>query len=525
MMSQAEREDIAAALDEHEASTTPPMSFREFLTSPEYCGQRPSPMVAAIVDASEGRRPTTISDEECERYFGCSLDELPTTPRRTICGQAGGRGGKTSRLLAPKALHAAWTVPLPTLMHNEHAVSLIISSELAFARQALSFCTGYVEASPVLSRALVGRPGKDRLTLRRPDGKLVDVRVRAAGARGTGGRSFTLAGAFFDEAAFFYDESGVVNDKEIYRACSPRVVPGGQLWMLSTPWIDGVGLLESKIAENWGSHDEALCFRRVSTHALNPTFDPDGTIEAEERRDDPENWDREILAIPMVAGTMQFFSREALESMFDASLPQITPPEPGMDCVAGGDTGFTQNSSALAIVQRLEQNDGESPPLFRLNRIEERKPEPGLPLIPKDVAHDFADIFVPYGTHEFVTDTHEITEVSDALAEKGCTAILAPDPHDAFIAARTVIHEGRARAPFNARLRTQLRSVVSKPMPGGGKRIHIPRKKDGSHGDIATAYVRALWMAQRPAAAAPPPPPRVDPDDFEERHLGAFAGR
>lgn len=455
-------------------------------------------MVLAIVDASEGRRPTTIDDDTCRRYFGCSLDELPTKPRRTVAGQAGGRGGKTSQLGSTKALHAAWTVPLPTLGENEHAVSLIVSSELVFARQALSFCIGYVNASPVLRRALVGKPGADSLTLRRPDGKLVDVRVRAAGARGKGGRAFTLAGAFFDEAAFFYDDSGVVNDREIYRACSPRIVPGGQLWMLTTPWVEGVGILEEELASDWGKHAETLCFRGVGTRALNPSWDPTGEIEAKERRNDPENAEREIDAKPLVAGTAQFFSREALEMMFDESLPQITPPHVGMVAAAGGDTGFVKNSSALAIVERIESEVEGDPARYQLDLLEERKPTPGLPLKPKEVAREFADLFTPYGTREFVTDSHEIADVADALAEKNCTAVTAPTPHEAFVAARVVIHEGRCKAPLNPRLRAQLRAVVSKPMPGGGTQILLPKSRDGSHGDLVSAVVRALWRAQQP---------------------------
>ena len=49
-------------------------------------------VVAAIVDASEGTRPTTIDDATCERYFGCPLDGLPTTARRIVAAMAAGGG-------------------------------------------------------------------------------------------------------------------------------------------------------------------------------------------------------------------------------------------------------------------------------------------------------------------------------------------------------------------------------------------------------------------------------------------------
>ncbi len=63
-------ERAAAAL----AAEPLPATLREFLESPEWCGLTLSPMVAAIVDASQGIRPTTIDDATCLRYFGCALD-------------------------------------------------------------------------------------------------------------------------------------------------------------------------------------------------------------------------------------------------------------------------------------------------------------------------------------------------------------------------------------------------------------------------------------------------------------------
>lgn len=484
-MTRAERAEVDRYLAQHERESLP---FRTFLESPDFCGLDLSPMVAAIADAADGLRPTTIDDATSARYFGCGLDALPRQRRRTVAVQAGGRGGKTSRLLAPKALHAAWTTPLPTLAAEEHAVALIVSSDLVFAKQALSFCTGYVHASPVLRGALVGEPSTESLTLRRPDGRLVDVRVRAAGVRGKGGRAFTLCFAGFDEYCFFYDDSGAVNDREIYRACSPRIVPGGQLWMVSTPWIESVGVLEEELASNWGTHEETLAVRGVGTRALNPTWDPTGEIEAKERRNDPDNADREIDAKPLTSGSNHYFSREAIEAAFLESLPQCSPRSAACEYAAGGDTGFKRNSSALAIV-------GASGDKLRLSLLEERKPLPGLPLQPRAVAGDFADLMLGYGARAFVTDSHEVDAVRAAMAAKHVSVENAPDPAVAFVALRDAMHGGHLELPPNARLRAQLRAVVARPMPGGGTQIYSPKTADGSHGDLVSALARAVWKA------------------------------
>lgn len=490
-----ERTEIAAALRAHEQATLDQLTFREFLESPEYCGLALSPMVAAIADASEGLTPTTITDAECLRYFGCALAALPPKARRIVAGQAGGRGGKTSRLLAPKALHAALTVPLPTLGDNEHAVALLVSSELVFARQALGFCVGYVQRSPAMRGMLVGEPGTDSLTLRRADGRLVDVRVRAAGAKGKGGRAFTLVFCGMDEAAFFFDASGVVNDVETYRACIQRIVPGGQLWMLSTPWVEGVGKLEEVLGTNWANHERALAFRGVGTRALNPSWDPTGEIEAELRYDDPENAEREIDATPLTAGTHHFLSREAIEAAFHANLPQILPYRAECCYAAGGDTGFRKNSSALAIVEKVEGTEDDGRERFRLARLEERKPLPGLPLRPKAIVGEFADLMAGYHVLDLVVDAHELDDVAEALLEKGASVTMAPPKAVAFVAFRTVLHEGRLELPENPRLRQQLRDVRAKPMPGGGTQITSPQRADGSHGDLVSGLVNAVWKA------------------------------
>ncbi len=478
-----------------------PATLREFLESPDWCGLELSPMVAAIVDAAQGIRPGTIDDATCERYFGCPLDGLPKIARRVLALCAGGRGGKTSRLLAPAALYFALTVPLPTLRRREHAVSLILSSEVAFARQALTFAAGYVEASPKLRRLLVGKIAADKLTLRRPDGKLVDVRVRAAGARGKGGRAFTLCFAALDEACFFYDASGVVSDTETYRACIQRIVPGGQLWMASTPWIDGVGKLEETLAANWGNHAAALAVRGVGTRALNPTWDPDGTIEADLRRDDPENARREIDAVPLTAGARHFFSREAIEAMFKPDLPQRSPYDAANTYGAGGDTGFVRNSSALVIVaQTPATQPGRE--RIRVALIEERVPQPGNPLVAEAVAADFAALMLGYQVKQLVVDGHEREKVSKALNAKGASAVAAPPPVESFSRFRTVLHEGRADAPEHPRLRRQLRDVMVKPLPGGGVQITMPQSADGSHGDLVAALVNANWKLSKAGGPA-----------------------
>jgi hypothetical protein len=303
------------------------MSLRSFAESSQYCNLALSPLVAAVLDASQGISPTTISDEESLAHFGCPLAELPREKRRTVAVRAGGRGGKTSRLIGPVTCYSAWTVPLPTLRRAEEALALLVAPDMKLGRQALSFCAGYVEGSPVLSRALVEPPTKDSITLRRPDGNVVRIEVLAATRGGRAVRGRTLCCACLDEACFFFDEStGVVNDADIYRAVLQRVVPAGQTWLTSTPWLADVGLLETLIAKNWGTHENALCCS-AGTRVLNPTWDPTGEIEKDLREQDPDAAIREIDGQPMSGGAGVFFDTAAIAACVDDSLELPLLPE------------------------------------------------------------------------------------------------------------------------------------------------------------------------------------------------------
>jgi hypothetical protein len=473
-----------------------PITFRAFASA--YLGIEYSPLMAAIVDASEGIRPTTIDDAQSLAHFGCSLDELPRKRLNGVVVRAGGRGGKTSRLLAPKALHAALTVPLPTLSNGEHAVALIVSSELVFAHQALSFVRGYIEASPELRGIIEGDIGAEKLTIRRPhDGELVDVRVRAAGKGGKGGRGATLAFAGMDEACFFDAEGAAVSDVEIDRAVMQRLVPGAQRWMVSTPWVEGEGQLEKLMAADFGRHEHNLCVQ-APTRALNPTWDPDHTIEAPLRENDPDNAAREIDAIPLTAGVSTWFSKDALESTVDETLPVLSAYSPHVEYFACGDFAFKRNSSALAIVAK----DGERLTLVSLREV---KPEPGTPLKPSVVCAEFAEDLKRFRVKDVTCDSHERSEVSDALAEHGVSVTALPEQQlgkiQQYKAARTAIHEGRVKIPKHPRALTQLKAVRSKPLPGGGIAITSPVRA-GAHGDVASAIVGALWASSEGASVA-----------------------
>lgn len=517
------------------------VTFREFLTSTHYCAVKPSPAVAAIVNASEGRPVTTITEAECQTIFGCALADLPTVAHRVVGVSAGGRGGKTSKLLAPKALHAAWTVRLrapgepvdpayplaPEVAPGEHVAAIIIAPKRKLAKQAFSMVKGYVEASPILRAALVGEPTGESLTLRRPDGLLVDIMVAVADKGGASARSRTLVFCGLDEASFFSSEGAAVNDEDIFSAAIQRVVPGGQLWIVSTPWIEEEGVLEGFIKRDRGKHINSLVASRVGTRLLNPTWDPDGSIERTERArpGGAENADREILALPLPKGSRSYFSTTDIALALQKLVPVAQPEEVG----AGADIGHADggDNSALNIAARFE--GGLFGALCNLELAG------GNGQKTSDTYEAFARQLVAHRCATVAADVHYKETFKETLGAYNIQFVDAASKDRVYAGTRTLLVEqrlalGSLPEAIREGIAEQLRSIVSTPLGNGRFKITAPRRKVGDmgvsislgHCDSVSALTLSLWRCgsldpstwvQREAAAGT----FDEDDDFEAR--------
>jgi hypothetical protein len=543
------------------AKERPPPLFREFCE--RELRLELSPVMAAIMDAADGQQITTIDDETARHVFGCPRDGLPTKRPRVVGVRAGGRGGKSSRLLAPKALHAAVTVPLATLRRGEYARALCMAPDKDLARQVVDYCRGYIAENRTLCGMLTDPPPLDddeeideskigaleRIALRRPNGQLVEIAVKAAGRGGVGARSRTLVCALFDEALFFRAKgTGVINDQEIYRAAIQRVVPDGQVWLASTAWVENQGVLEEKIRDNYGKHTTALV-AIAGTRDLNPTWDPDGTIEAE-MSNDQENLKREVYAIPMAAGAETFYPEDAIAKTFTRTEMALEPDRAHRHG-AGVDMGYTKNSSAISIAKEQE---GRIQLAFRL----ELRPTHGQSLKPSVVTREFAFWCMRYGVPAMLGDRHYLEATIEEL-EKLERALQEPekadeeqrlwvervkaDPYartaqvpryiawpskesaepekktahhnnaDAHTEMRRRMQEGLVELPADERMKKQCRDTRKKPGDAGHVQILLP--KDGlAHGDLwGSVVIACTELSLTPPPAPPPlPKPKTRPD-------------
>lgn len=419
---------------------------------------------------------------------------------------AGARSGKTL-MSGLRALQLAIELPLVGLGRGELAVVPVVAPDIKTATQTVRFALG---AARELGGGFVRDETKEGFTVRRGGSQEVRIEARAASAGGKSIRGRSMPCAVLDEAAFFFADDGHrVVDTEIFAAVVPRVMPGGQLLVMSTPWAEA-GLLHELWSRNFGRPQDALMAHAPTL--LMRAGDPDvaSMVAAEELRD-PDNARREYGAEFLATRSAGFFPGPAVKA--SVTGPQGRLHVPGLPLAAGADFAFRSNASALAVVQRDRD-------LFQVLRVEERLPGQS-PMRPSELVADFASVLAEYGLDSVTADGHYRESIQEHLEASGMWLIDAPAGQqgraEAFQVARQLLAQGRVRLPDHDRLLRQLREVTSRPLAGGGVSIDLPRWPDGSHGDLAAALVLALWEASRLA-------PLSELTDEEEARMRARAG-
>lgn len=441
-----------------------------------------------------------------ERLFGFA-GAVPMGARSVVGAVCGARGGKSYVAVALRLVWGMLVRDLSSMAPGQKAVALIVALNDKLRREVMNYARGAVRSKPELE-ATVTEDGVDGFGLRRPDGQVVRFETGVATAGGYGARGRSLTDFALDEAAFFRDSTAKVNDEEIFRAGSARVLPGGQTIVASTPWAQA-GLLFDMHKRNFGKPVDAL-IAHAPTLVMHDSPMTRAIVERERLRD-PDNAAREFDAKFMTTGTTVFFEGVSVDA---ALVDEVFVMGPGDTIAAGADFGFRSDSSALMLVARRlttrKQPDGTFAVDDTLHVFDgaESRPAEGAPLKPSVTVKAFAAKIAGRCGH-LMADQHYREAIAEHLDESGLTYIPAPaTPADTYVRARMLFREGRVRIhglSFRDRLVQQMREVQGRPTAGGGMSIMHPRWAKGGHGDLVAALVLALWQLYGDEVAKPPP--------------------
>jgi hypothetical protein len=442
--------------------------------------------------AFDGIDPADLleDDRELARQMFGDVDEVPSLARRVLCLTLGRNSGK-STLASAYGLWRMVTADVRPAGPGDIPIVVVIAPGKRTAGHDVRMALGLVQGSREL-RSCIESETSDGFVLRRPaDGRLVGFEAFAASRGGASARGRSVLSAVLDEAQFFQSDSEfVVTDRDVFAGIIPRLMADGAAVFISTIWPTPtmMGELHDK---NFGAPSTALA-------ALAPTLlmrDGDEAIAAlvaAERERDPENAAREFdCDDSATAGSIAFFDPQAIRACVDNDLILPQPQRDGVSVSFGADLAFARDSSTLV-------GCAENP--IEVVAIEELRPSKGNPLRPRAVIDSFAATVSRYGSSGFTADIHYKESAREHLEPHHLDFRDAPGGRDGktetYLHAKKLIHEARVRLPNHARLIAQLRSIVSKPAPGGGLTIAAPRRIGLGHGDLVSGLVLALWAVK-----------------------------
>jgi hypothetical protein len=478
---------------------------REFLPWLGWLGVTPSDGQAELARvAFDGALP--VDRELAVRIFGdIDFDNLPVGLRRVVVAVVGGRGGKTYILIALRLVFGMCVRDLSPLAPGEEAFATVVAPNDNLRQQAVNYALGACRTKPEL-RALLRLPRNTKpedtpseFGLYRPDfDRVVTFNGAVATRGGYGVRGKWHTDLALDECAFFRDSTAKVNDKDIYEAGVSRVLPGGQCILGSTPWAKA-GLLYEFWRDNMGKPTTALV-AHAPTLLLTPLAATRAVVETERLRN-PDNAAREYDAKFMETGTTIFFESSTIDN---AITDEPFTLQPGDDVKAGGDFGFVGDSSALILVATR----GDTLHVF--DGTEER-PTEEAPLKPSQTVAAFAAKIAGRCGH-LMADGHHRASIEEHLTEHDLSYLPAPTiPSESYVRARMLMRDMRIKfhrpqmQPWFDRFIQQMREVQGKPTAGGRISILHPKWSAGGHGDIAAAFVLAVWQAIGDEVAKEPP--------------------
>lgn len=392
-------------------------------------------------------------------------------------GRRGGKSSSLSRVVAGEILYGDHHVP-----GGDTGVFAIISQDRDNAKNRIKTIDEILEDLRVDHKTTANEirvPSVNR-----------EVKIFTASVAGVSG--FTAIGCLCDEVSKWKDADSEVNPGfEVLQSLRPTMAtqPNAMMWLISSPWSTGDAHYE---AFELGTNEGQTCFY-APTWTANPTLTEKGCRKNSLTE---QEFEREYRAIPMATEENRFFPAdrilEAQERTF--TLHDVTSK-------GGGDLAFRRNSSALCVLEH--GIDEESKPAYRLLLDREWVPT-NASLRPGDVFSAMIGDLKKYNAETVCTDLHYIESLREEL--EGTDIALDEFPTNqegiakAYMRVRYLLSSGRiSLARASQDLIRQLGATRVVPT-SQGLSIKNP-ETGGKHGDIASAFVCAVWAFESEGSA------------------------
>ncbi|HYP87900.1 MAG TPA: hypothetical protein VEQ59_07095 [Polyangiaceae bacterium] len=490
---------------------------------------RPGQLAFARV-AYDGLEPAALigTERELARSIFGDVDEIPRLAR-SVVAQVKGRDIGGSRMGALRLVHLAATAPLDKLSPSELAFCFFGAPKLGLTAVSLRFALEAAEKLKARGAIKIEKRTSEGFTIVRADLRRVRCEVFAASRGGDAVRGVPILGALLDEAAFFLDEQNVVNDRDIFNAIVPRLLPGGQILVVSSPW--GMrGLLFDEFSTNHGAPRTAIAaFCPTAVMRDEPEMQ-DMIATAYER--DPVNAARELGA-SFASNEEALLSAGDVDAMIDVGVLERPPMKQisgwPVRYVIGLDVGLRHDGSGIVVAHHERDAADRAYDPIVVDYVESIAPKRGGRIELKTVEDAVVEVSRRYGNAPVWHDGHLADALAPRLKERGVKC------HEAKMSSAP---QADRASLLVQRARTKLLRLVEHPtLIAELKNLRLTRHAGGRisvaaptgrnfHDDVSDALLLALEAAVALPASVPidrlPPAARLEAKIEHEQELRAF---
>jgi len=482
-------------------------SLEDFALDPEL-GNFPeaSPAQRLTLRLLDGLPPADAQQREIAkmilgRPWGSDLEGQ----RRVVALIMGADSGK-SVMAAELLVHRALYGSLAGLRPGQVPVALLVAPDVRLASIPLDYARGIVQTSAQLRAELDGEPGPGQ-PIRFRRGSRIEVLPATAGGSAVRGRRYLAA--VLEEVAFFRDASYRVNDQAIVRAILPRLLSGGQLLAISTPWRKQ-GWLWDLFRREHGK-----CLRSIVAQAPTAVMRPNRSLAKleEDLADDPEAIATELEA-QFLDNVTDLFSEWSIEAVTVAGREGLAP-QPGLHYIAFADpSGGSSDSFGLAVAHLKDTRS-----VVDVTRAWEP------PFRPTEVVREIADVLRSYRIAKVTGDRYAGEWPREAFAKEGIHYDVAErTKSELYLEMLPAVNSGRVELLDLEEVKGQLRRLERRRGPSGKDRVdHPPRGHDDLANAVAGVVVELLGKARVPGILEWARQQKARREEEERREKGAVA--
>lgn len=438
----------------------------------------------------------------------CGGVRPPHGPPKQVMLIAPIRTGK-SLLASACAVSCALTCDCSRIRSGELGPRVpVLSTSLDEAKIVMGHLKGHIEQSKALSGRVV-KILADSIEIRRDDGIIVEIKVKAGARAGASLVGRWLAGVVLDEVTLMLgQDDAVINLKDSLTAIEGRMLPGARTIMIGSPVAPPYGTAYEMLQLGFGKPNQKLvCLWPLGREFLPSRF----TTEYLESLDED---------VRRTAEERVFLSAESGFLDNDEIAACVEPGReyrvyPGTQVVAAMDPATRKNSWSLVVLEGLR--DGR----IRVCRYREWVPKQHARLSTTETMLEIAGVLRGVGTNHVYTDQYSADALSDIGALHGVNVesvhLSGKSLADAMLELSRVITEKQLVIPEDEpQIVADLKAIRKIPNKSHDRfSFYLPVTPDGRHCDSVPALIRAL--------RSPPGLPAEDNTETYEQRLERLA--